>query len=389
MSEHRNESLPPARSENRTLSRLHLVLAALPAALWLIGVVTGVRLLTLGSVLGLVMVVLASLLTILARRKGQNEIWLAALPIAGGLIVLMLLFLPDPSIVVRDFLQYYPQANLIKRLAALALFILLALWILMGRSSLLRGAFLTALGGLAISVFAVLLFFFEIGTSVFGNLFFRSIPLQHSLPRLIVDLSDTAMFALLAWFCWRAAAEAGTQKAVRRASAGSNQKSKNTAAILAFFLGGMGVHNFYLGYPGRGIAQIIVGPLAGILGTVSLVDYYSYYRRGSTPGLAIFLFVIVFGAGIWVLVDFIRILTQSLKPANGPYREQQIYQQQRQLYQQQQAARPVSVPQPARDEKTAALDALGALRAQGVLSDEEYLEKTAEVLRRHQRHTDA
>lgn len=34
------------------------------------------------------------------------------------------------------------------------------------------------------------------------------------------------------------------------------QKSKLTAGLLGIFLGGLGIHNFYLGYTGKGIAQI-------------------------------------------------------------------------------------------------------------------------------------
>mgnify|MGYP000614761713 CR=1 FL=1 len=36
------------------------------------------------------------------------------------------------------------------------------------------------------------------------------------------------------------------------------QKSKLTAGLLAIFLGTLGIHNFYLGYTGKGIAQIFV-----------------------------------------------------------------------------------------------------------------------------------
>lgn len=35
-------------------------------------------------------------------------------------------------------------------------------------------------------------------------------------------------------------------------------KSKMVAGLLGIFLGGWGIHNFYLGNTGRGIAQIIV-----------------------------------------------------------------------------------------------------------------------------------
>ena len=34
-------------------------------------------------------------------------------------------------------------------------------------------------------------------------------------------------------------------------------KSKMAAGLLGIFLGGWGIHNFYLGYTGKGIAQIL------------------------------------------------------------------------------------------------------------------------------------
>lgn len=37
-----------------------------------------------------------------------------------------------------------------------------------------------------------------------------------------------------------------------------NQKSKLVAGLLGLFLGSLGIHNFYLGNSGRGVAQIIV-----------------------------------------------------------------------------------------------------------------------------------
>ena len=60
------------------------------------------------------------------------------------------------------------------------------------------------------------------------------------------------------------------------------QKSKMTAGLLGIFLGGVGVHNFYLGYTGKAIAQIA--------------------------------WMICFGIGaIWGLVEGIMILTGSIK----------------------------------------------------------------------------
>ena len=39
---------------------------------------------------------------------------------------------------------------------------------------------------------------------------------------------------------------------------GGQQKSRLVAGLLGIFLGGWGVHNFYLGYTRRGVIQIIV-----------------------------------------------------------------------------------------------------------------------------------
>lgn len=64
-------------------------------------------------------------------------------------------------------------------------------------------------------------------------------------------------------------------------------KSQVVAALLCFFLGGLGIHDFYLGYVGKGILQI-------------------------------FLSLILVGF-ILVIIDFVRILTGSLKPKGGEY----------------------------------------------------------------------
>ena len=36
-------------------------------------------------------------------------------------------------------------------------------------------------------------------------------------------------------------------------------KSKMVAGLLGIFLGGLGIHNFYLGYTGKAVAQLILG----------------------------------------------------------------------------------------------------------------------------------
>jgi TM2 domain-containing membrane protein YozV len=63
------------------------------------------------------------------------------------------------------------------------------------------------------------------------------------------------------------------------------EKSQLTAALLCFFLGGLGIHRFYLGYTWQGVVQLL------------------------TAG----------GCGVWAIIDFIRILTGDLKPKDREY----------------------------------------------------------------------
>jgi TM2 domain-containing membrane protein YozV len=73
-----------------------------------------------------------------------------------------------------------------------------------------------------------------------------------------------------------------TLTSAKHTMAGDNQL---VALLLCFFLGGLGVHRFYLGYIWQGVVQLL------------------------TAG----------GCGIWVLIDFIRIILGTLKPKDGEY----------------------------------------------------------------------
>lgn len=73
------------------------------------------------------------------------------------------------------------------------------------------------------------------------------------------------------------------------------EKSKGTAAVLCFFLGMFGIHRFYLGKTGTGVLQLVIG----ILGSLLLFI-----------GIGAFLII---GLAIWVIIDFILILTGNLK----------------------------------------------------------------------------
>ncbi len=74
-----------------------------------------------------------------------------------------------------------------------------------------------------------------------------------------------------------------------------NAKSKLAAGLLGIFVGSFGVHNFYLGYTTKAVIQLvctIVGILLSCLGIGALI---------------------VFGIGIWGLVEGIMILCGAIK----------------------------------------------------------------------------
>lgn len=77
---------------------------------------------------------------------------------------------------------------------------------------------------------------------------------------------------------------------------GTNQgKSKIAAGILGIFLGSLGIHNFYLGYTGKAVAQL-------------LLTLIGWIACGLGPVIA----------GIWGLIEGILILTGSMsQDANG------------------------------------------------------------------------
>ncbi len=72
------------------------------------------------------------------------------------------------------------------------------------------------------------------------------------------------------------------------------QKSKIAAALLAFFLGTFGVHNFYLGYTNKAIWQLLLGTVGACLGVGPFIS------------------------GIWGIIEGVQILTGSIATdANG------------------------------------------------------------------------
>ena len=144
-------------------------------------------------------------------------------------------------------------------------------------------------------------------------------------------------------------------------------KSKVVAALLAFFLGTTGAHRYYLGYKKQGIIQTC--------GFVSLIIGWSMYVPAMiSENVASLLFALIFLiyggiTSIWAFVDFIRILTGGLKPEDGSdYTENQPRQVQ------------VIQTSPSAKDNIDALEKLAKLREQGVLTEEEFQQKKADIL---------
>jgi TM2 domain-containing membrane protein YozV len=76
-----------------------------------------------------------------------------------------------------------------------------------------------------------------------------------------------------------------TKQMKKDSNSAAGGKSQLVALLLAFFVGVLGIHRFYLGHTGIGVIQLL------------------------TFG----------GFGIWALIDLILIITGDLKPKNGDY----------------------------------------------------------------------
>lgn len=98
----------------------------------------------------------------------------------------------------------------------------------------------------------------------------------------------------------------------------AGDKSKVVAILLALFLGGLGIHDFYLGNKRNGFIKLglyIVGLALYIIGIVSIATT----EAATIPALAIIGLVLLLGVGIWALIDLIRIITGSYQPVDGSY----------------------------------------------------------------------
>lgn len=87
-------------------------------------------------------------------------------------------------------------------------------------------------------------------------------------------------------FCTSCGAKLNNEPVFEGTVANNNSKSKLAAGILGILVGGLGIHNFYLGYTKRGLIQLLISVLS--CGTLA------------------------FASSIWGLVEGILILTGSI-----------------------------------------------------------------------------
>ena len=100
-------------------------------------------------------------------------------------------------------------------------------------------------------------------------------------------------------------------------------KSRTIYVILAFFFGGLGIHNFYAGRTGCGIAQLLItllscGFLSGIVGIWVLIEMFVVTRDGKgVPMRGGALLLIIALAVIWVLAMLGIAIGVAISQAGG------------------------------------------------------------------------
>ena len=149
-------------------------------------------------------------------------------------------------------------------------------------------------------------------------------------------------------------------------TSGLGDHSKIVAALLAFFLGTVGAHDYYIGYRKKGVLHSF-GFVCLIFGWVL---YASAILAQETAPLVLAVIFLLIGAasGIWAFVEFIQILTGSLLPANRkPYAEIG-------------GTTKVIEHTASASDSADALEKLAKLHEQGILTDEEFQKKKTELL---------
>jgi len=98
---------------------------------------------------------------------------------------------------------------------------------------------------------------------------------------------------------------------LRGLSEEKSQRTRSTAAVLAFFLGGIGAHRFYLGKTGTAFLMLLLG-ISSFFTPALLPTLIT-----TSPELGWFVFAPGVLLGMWVFVDFIVILSGGMRDREG------------------------------------------------------------------------
>jgi TM2 domain-containing membrane protein YozV len=99
-------------------------------------------------------------------------------------------------------------------------------------------------------------------------------------------------------------------------------RSRGVAFLLALLVGGLGLHLFYLGYHGRGMAYLLATLVAVVLFSIGAVGLIASLFGGGGSGFIALLVIsglLASLVGILALIDAVLIVTGNLKPRNGEY----------------------------------------------------------------------
>ena len=108
--------------------------------------------------------------------------------------------------------------------------------------------------------------------------------------------------------------QAQPQQAAKVTEPEPADKSKFTAAILCFFFGGFGIHRFYVGKIGTGVAMLCLY-LLNLIAFFAIVAYWENFE--DLESIQFYALSVIGGIGVWVWVDFIMILCGAFRDKDG------------------------------------------------------------------------
>ncbi len=91
-----------------------------------------------------------------------------------------------------------------------------------------------------------------------------------------------------------------------------SSKSRLLALLLGIFLGGIGIHNFYLGKIGRGILKILMRFIGMIMFSIGFFESFNYNAIFFYIGLCM-----MFSPIVWAFIEWILIACGKAKDSKG------------------------------------------------------------------------